>query len=72
MKFSKDVTADMLEDIIELYLTNLREHREDAKQAYEADAKDEFHKYMYDMFGLAEEMLLNRLSPLTEPADNEK
>lgn len=66
MKLSKDVTRDMLADIVELALEDMEKYRQEARAAYGEDKSDTFHMYMDTMFGLAEDMFRSRLSTLCE------
>lgn len=43
MKLAKDVTRDMLANMIEQALSDMDKAREQAREAYEMDSEDDFH-----------------------------
>ncbi len=69
MKLAKDVTRDMLANMIEQALSDMDKAREQAREAYEMDSEDDFHGYMDSMFGIAINMIKARLSTLCEEND---
>ena len=66
MKFYSDVDKEALEEVIKQYLHDLHDYKVNADKAYAADSADSFHQEMGFMFGLAEDMLKNRLLAVAE------
>lgn len=65
-KFSDDITKEQIAGVIDWILEDMENHRKDARMAYEKDEKDDFHKELYTMFGLAEDMIKGRLSTICD------
>lgn len=66
MTFEKDITRDMLADIVQSYLDDLRKEKKEAKEAYKKDKEAVFDRDLSDAFQLAEDMLIARLSTIAE------
>lgn len=66
IKLADDVTREMLMDVVEQTLKDMEKEQKEARAAYKKDKKDEFHMYMDTMFGLAIDMLKDRVSTLCE------
>jgi DNA polymerase IIIc chi subunit len=66
MKFSKDVTPEQIAGVLDWILEDMQKEREHAREAYEANKKDDFHMYMDTMFGLASDMIRGRMSTLCD------
>ncbi len=66
MNFEKDITRDMLADIVQSYLDDLRKEKKEAKEAYKKDKEAVFDRDLSEAFQLAEDMLIARLSTIAE------
>ena len=66
MKLDKDVTRDMLQDVVEWYLDDLTKEQKEAMANYEQDKTDELQYAISTAFQLAKEMLESRLRGLEE------
>ena len=66
MTFEKDITRDMLADIVQSYLDDLRKEKKEAKEAYKKDKGAVFDRDLSEAFQLAEDMLIARLSTIAE------
>lgn len=66
MTFEKDITRDMLADIVQSYLDDLRKEKKEAKEAYKKDKEAVFDRDLSEAFQLAEDMLIARLSTIAE------
>ena len=66
MTFEKDMTRDMLADIVQSYLDDLRKEKKEAKEAYKKDKEAVFDRDLSEAFQLAEDMLIARLSTIAE------
>lgn len=66
MKFAEDVTKEMIENVLDVALHDLREYSKEAKQKYENNKSDEFQHSMATAFQLAAEMIENRLDVLED------
>lgn len=66
MILEKDVTRDMLADIVQSYLDDLRKEKKEAKEAYKNDQEAVFDRDLSMAFQLAEDMLVARLSTIAE------
>ena len=66
MTFEKDITRDMLADIVQSYLDDLRKEQKEAKEAYKKDKEAVFDRDLSEAFQLAEDMLIARLSTIAE------
>ena len=61
-----DITRDMLADIVQSYLDDLRKEKKEAKEAYKKDKEAVFDRDLSEAFQLAEDMLIARLSTIAE------
>lgn len=66
MILEKDVTRDMLADVVQSYLDDLRKEKKEAKEAYKSDQEAVFDRDLSIAFQLAEDMLVARLSTIAE------
>lgn len=66
MILEKDVTRDMLADVVQSYLDDLRKEKKEAKDAYKNDQKAVFDRDLSMAFQLAEDMLVARLSTIAD------
>lgn len=66
MRFSDNVTKEMIENMLDVTLHDLRKYSQEAKKKYEQDKTDEFQHSMATAFQLAAEMIENRLDVLEE------
>lgn len=66
MILEKDVTRDMLADVVQSYLDDLRKEKKEAKEAYKNDQEAVFDRDLSMAFQLAEDMLVARLSTIAE------
>lgn len=66
MILEKDVTRDMLADVVQSYLDDLRKEKKEAKDAYKNDQEAVFDRDLSMAFQLAEDMLVARLSTIAE------
>lgn len=66
MILEKDVTRDMLADVVQSYLDDLRKEKKEAKEAYKNDKEAVFDRDLSMAFQLAEDMLVARLSTIAE------
>lgn len=66
MILEKDITRDMLADVIQSYLDDLRKEKVEAKEAYKKDKEAVFDRDLSEAFQLAEDMLIARLSNIAE------
>lgn len=66
MILEKDVTRDMLADVVQSYLDDLRKEKKEAKEAYKSDQEAVFDRDLSMAFQLAEDMLVARLSTIAE------
>lgn len=66
MTFEKDITRDMLADIVQSYLDDLRKEKKEAKEAYKKDKEAVFDRDLSEAFQLAEDMLIARLNTIAE------
>lgn len=65
MILEKDVTRDMLADVVQSYLDDLRKEKKEAKEAYKND-KEAIDCDLSMAFQLAEDMLVARLSTIAD------
>ena len=72
MKFDEGITIDMVGEQIDSFLEALRYEREEAVRDHDKDPSDVTAGNMATFFKLAEEMLLNRLSTISEEAEGRK
>ena len=66
MILEKDVTRDMLADVVQSYLDDLRKEKKEAKDAYKNDQEAIFDRDLSMAFHLAEDMLVARLSTIAD------
>lgn len=66
MILEKDVTRDMLADVVQSYLDDLRKEKKEAKEAYKNDQEAVIDRDLSMAFQLAEDMLVARLSTIAE------
>ena len=66
MILEKDVTRDMLADVVQSYLDDLRKEKKEAKEAYKSDQEAVFDRDLSMAFQLVEDMLVARLSTIAE------
>lgn len=66
MILEKDVTRDMLADVVQSYLDDLRKEKKEAKDAYKNDQEAVFDRDLSMAFQLAEDMLVARLSTVAD------
>ena len=66
MTLEKDITRDMLADVVQSYLDDLRKEKKEAKEAYKKDKEAVFDRDLSEAFQLAEDMLIARLSAIAE------
>ena len=66
MTLEKDITRDMLADVVQSYLDDLRKEKKEAKEAYKKDKEAVFDRDLSEAFQLAEDMLVARLSAIAE------
>ncbi len=66
MILEKDVTRDMLADVVQSYLDDLRKEKKEAKEAYKNDKEAVFDRDLSMAFQLAEDMLVARLSTIAD------
>ncbi|MCI7079444.1 MAG: hypothetical protein MR949_10865 [Veillonellaceae bacterium] len=66
MILEKDVTRDMLADVVQSYLDDLRKEKKEAKEAYKNDKEAVFDRDLSMAFQLAEDMLIARLSTIAD------
>lgn len=66
MILEKDVTRDMLADVVQSYLDDLRKEKKEAKEAYKNDKEAIFDRDLSMAFQLAEDMLVARLSTIAD------
>ena len=66
MILEKDVTRDMLADVVQSYLDDLRKEKKEAKEAYKNDKEAVFDRDLTMAFQLAEDMLVARLSTIAD------
>lgn len=66
MILEKDVTRDMLADVVQSYLDDLRKEKKEAKDAYKNDQEAVFDRDLSMAFQLAEDMLVARLSTIAD------
>lgn len=66
MKFAESVTKEQIAGVLDWILEDLEKERLEARAAYEADNKDDFHGYMDTMYGFAGDMIRARLSTLSD------
>lgn len=66
MILEKDVTRDMLADVVQSYLDDLRKEKKEAKDAYKNDQETVFDRDLSMAFQLAEDMLVARLSTIAD------
>lgn len=66
MTLEKDITRDMLADVVQSYLDDLRKEKKEAKEAYKKDKEAVFDRDLSEAFQLAEDMLIARLSTIAE------
>lgn len=66
MILEKDVTGDMLADVVQSYLDDLRKEKKEAKEAYKNDKEAVFDRDLSMAFQLAEDMLVARLSTIAD------
>ena len=69
MKFSKGVTIEQIDNVIDWILTDMKKEQLEARAAYKGDSNDVFHGYMDTMYGFVEDMFR---SPNYHPCDNEE
>lgn len=66
MILEKDVTRDMLADVVQSYLDDLRKEKKEAKDTYKNDQEAVFDRDLSMAFQLAEDMLVARLSTIAD------
>ena len=66
MILEKDVTRDMLADVVQSYLDDLRKEKKEAKEAYKNDKEAIFDRDLSMAFQLAGDMLVARLSTIAD------
>lgn len=66
MILEKDVTRDMLADVVQSYLDDLRKEKKEAKEAYKNDKEAVFDRDLSMAFQLAKDMLVARLSTIAD------
>ena len=66
MTFEKDITRDMLADVVQSYLDDLRREKVEAKESYQKDNEAVFDRDLSEVFQLAEDMLVSRLRTIAE------
>ncbi len=71
MKFSKGVTIEQIENVINWILADMKKEQLEAREAYKADTKDIFHGYMDTMYGFVEDMIRSRLSILCDEQERD-
>ena len=66
MTFEKDITRDMLADVVQSYLDDLRREKVEAKESYQKDNEAVFDRDLSEVFQLAEDMLVSRLRTIAK------
>ena len=71
MKFSKGVTIEQIENVIDWILTDMKKEQLEARAAYKVDSNDVFHGYMDTMYGFVKDMFRSRLSILRDEKESD-